>query len=205
MDKFEGQVASVTGATRGMHRATALRLAAAGAKVVVSARTAARGESAVAEIRGAGGDAALAVGDISDREALRASVTMVTRQFGRLDKVRHCAAESAHGRVVEMDEAAVDHMVHSSVHSLSWLARDTHEALSQSPDGSRLIHISAGSAKCNFIPGLIFFMDTKVYMNAFARGLAMEPCRDRIRVNVVESGMVASDRMREHLSDEVAM
>lgn len=205
MDKFEGQVALVTGAGRGMGRAIALRLAATGAKVVVSARTAARGESVVAEIRGAGGDAVLAVGDISDREALRASVSMATREYGRLDIVVHCAAESAHGRVVEMDEAAFDHMVRSNVHSLFWLARDAHAALSQSPDGGRLIYISSGSANRNFIPGLIPYMATKAYMNAFARGLAMELGRDRIRVNVVEPGMVASDRMREHLSDEVAM
>lgn len=205
MDKFEGQVALITGAGRGMGRAIALRFASAGAKVVVSARTAARGEAVVAEIRSTGGDAVLAVGDISDREALRASVTTATRQYGRLDIVVHCAAESAHGRVVEMDEDAFDHMVRSNVHSLFWLARDTHAALAQSPEGGRLIYISSGSANRNFIPGLIPYMASKAYMNAFARGVAMELGRDRIRVNVVEPGMVASDRMREHLSDEVAM
>lgn len=205
MNRFEGKVVLVTGAGRGMGRAIALRFSAEGARVVVSARTPERGESVVNEIRAAGGQAALAVGDVADREAIRASVGTATREFGRLDIVVHCAAESAHARVVDMDESTFDKLIRSNVHSLFWLARDAHPALAQAPDGGRLIYISSGSANRNFIPGLIPYMSTKAYMNAFARGLAMELGRDNIRVNVVEPGMVASDRMREHLSEDVAM
>lgn len=203
--RFDDKVALVTGAGRGMGRAIAERFAAAGARVVVSARTASRGEETVQRIRAAGGDAVLAVGDIADRDAIREMVETSARHYGRLDIVVHCAAESAHGRVVDMDEAAFDKLVRSNVHSLFWLARDAHAMLSKAPDHGRLIYISSGSANRNYIPGLIPYMATKAYMNAFARGLAMEVGRDRILVNVIEPGMVASDRMREHLSDDLAM
>ncbi len=205
MGSFDGKVALVTGAGRGIGRAIAMRFAAAGAHVVVSARTPSRGEDTVQRIRTAGGTAELVVGDIADREAIRAMVAVARSSYGQLDIVVHCAAESAHGRVVDMDESAFDLLVQSNVQSLFWLARDAHAMLSAAPDFGRLIYISSGSANRNFIPGLIPYMATKAFMNAFARGLAMEFGRDRILVNVIEPGMVASDRMREHLSEDLAM
>jgi len=205
MNRFDCKVALVTGAGRGIGRAIAERFAAMGAQVVVSARTASRGEETVRRIVDAGGRAVLAVGDIADRDAVQGMVNTAARSYGRLDVLVHCAAESSHGRVVDMDEGDFDKLVRSNIHSLFWLARDAHALLSAAPDKGRLIYISSGSANRNFIPGLIPYMATKAFMNAFARGLAMEMGRDGILVNVVEPGMVASDRMKEHLSDDVAM
>lgn len=205
MSRFDDKVVLITGAGRGMGRAIAKRFALLGARVLVSARTASRGQETVEDILAAGGQATLVVGDVSDRQAVRSMVQAAADQYGRLDVVVHCAADNAHGRVTEMDEDAFDSLIRSNVHSLFWLARDAHALLSKAPDLGRLIYISSGSANRNFIPGLIPYMATKAYMNAFARGLAMELGRDRILVNVIEPGMVASDRMREHLNEETAM
>lgn len=205
MNRFDGKVVLVTGAGRGMGRAIALRFAAEGARVVVSARTASRGEETVQLIRAAGGEAVLTVGDVSDRQAVRNMVEAAAQHYGQLDIVVHCAADNAHGRVTEMNEEAFDTLIRSNVHSLFWLARDAHPLLSKATDAGRLIYISSGSANRSFIPGLIPYMATKAYMNAFARGLAMELGRDRILVNVIEPGMIASDRMMEHLDDAMSM
>src|SRR5690606_34205410 len=67
-----------------------------------------------------------------------------------------------------------------------------------------LIYISSGSANRTFMPGLIPYASSKAFMNAFARGLAVEFGPKGILVNVVEPGMIASDRMLEHLSPEQA-
>ncbi|WP_028998283.1 SDR family NAD(P)-dependent oxidoreductase [Azohydromonas australica] len=202
MKRFEGKSALVTGAGRGIGRAIAQALAAEGARVLVSARTRAHGEAVVAAIQERGGEAVLAVGDIGVREDMRATVAAAVEAFGGLDIAVHCAADAAMGRVADMDESAFDRQVHANIHSLFWLARDALPALSRASDKGRLIYISSGAANRSFTPGLIPYMASKAYMNAFARGLANEVGHQGVLVNVVEPGLIASDRMREHLSDD---
>lgn len=199
--RYAGKVVLVTGAGRGMGKAIADAFANEGATVVISARTRSYGEAAVQQIRERGGKASLVGGDISDRQAVKTMIEDAVREHGKLDIVVHCAADNAHARVVDMEDEAYDYLVKSNVHSLFWLAKDAAPYLSKSEDKGRLIYISSGSANRTFIPGLIPYAATKAYMNAFARGLAVEFGPLNILVNVVEPGMIASDRMKGELND----
>jgi 3-oxoacyl-[acyl-carrier protein] reductase len=199
--RYAGKVVLVTGAGRGMGKAIADAFAAEGATVVVSARTRSYGESAVAAIIERGGKASLVGGDISDRAAVKAMFDDAVREHGRLDVVVHCAADNAHGRIVDMDDDAFDYLIKSNVNSLFWVAKDAAPHLSKAPGKGRLIYISSGSANRTFIPGLIPYASTKAFMNAFARGLAVEFGPLNILVNVVEPGMIASDRMKGAVTD----
>jgi 3-oxoacyl-[acyl-carrier protein] reductase len=201
MSRFEQKVALVTGAGRGIGKAIAESLAAEGARVVVSARTPAHGEKVVASIRERGGHATLAVGDVSVREDVKAMVGTALEAYGRLDIVVHCAADASLGLVKDMDEAAFDRLVHSNIHSLFWLAKDALAPLSQAPDKGRLIYISSGGAGRAFVPGLSAYTSSKAFMNNFARCVAVEYGQHNVLVNVVEPGLILSDRMREHLPD----
>jgi 3-oxoacyl-[acyl-carrier protein] reductase len=201
MPRFADQVALVTGAGRGVGRAIAEAFAAEGAKVVVSARKAALGEQVVAKITKLGGQAALTVGDVSRRADIGAMVRAAERAFGGLDIVVHCAADAAMARVADMSDEMFDTQVHANIHSLFWLAKDALPLLVRAKHKGRLIYISSGAANRSFTPGLIPYMASKAYMNAFARGLANEVGRDNVLVNVVEPGLIASDRMREHLDE----
>lgn len=201
MQRFDGKVVLVTGGGRGIGRAICEAFASEGARVVVSARTPAHGQKVVDGIRDRGGAASLALGDISSREDIAGMVSRALKAYGALDVVVHCAADAAMARVGEMDDAAFDRQVRSNIHSVFWLAKDALPALSKAKDKGRLIYISSGAANRSFTPGLIPYMASKAYMNAFARGLANEVGRDNVLVNVVEPGLIASDRMREHLPD----
>jgi 3-oxoacyl-[acyl-carrier protein] reductase len=199
--RFDHKVALVTGGGRGIGRAIAEAFAADGARVVVSARTAAHGERVVAGIRERGGDATLTLGDVSRRDDVRSMIHAAQQAYGGLDIVVHCAADAAMGRVAEMSDEAYDTQVHANIHSLFWIAKDALPLLARARDKGRLIYISSGAANRSFTPGLIPYMASKAYMNAFARGLANEVGRNSVLVNVVEPGLIASDRMREHLAD----
>lgn len=203
--RYTGRVVLVTGAGRGMGQAIADAFADEGATVVISARTAKYGEAAVSAIRARGGKASLVGGDISERAAVKAMIAGAITEHGKLDVVVHCAADNGHGRVVDMEDDAFDYLVKSNINSLFWIAKDAAPHLSKSEGKGRLIYISSGSANRNFIPGLIPYASTKAFMNAFARGLAVEFGPLNILVNVVEPGMIASARMQDHLNDAQAM
>src|SRR6202012_312296 len=140
-------------------------------------------------------------GYVSRRPEIRAMIRDAERAFGALDVVVHCAADAAMARVADMSDEMFDTQVHANIHSLFWLAKDTLPLLAEALGKSRLIYISSGAGNRSFTPGLIPSMASKAYMNAFARGLANEVGRDNVLVNVVEPGLIASDRMREHLDE----
>lgn len=91
MAQFSGKVALVTGASRGIGRAVAKRLAAEGAEVVCIARTQSALEELDDEIADAGGKAVLCPLDIRDSKTLEQVAQALFQRFGRLDMLAHCA------------------------------------------------------------------------------------------------------------------
>ena len=101
--ELDGRVALVTGAARNIGRAIALELAAAGAKVVVNARSSRADIEAVADEIGPGGMAYLA--DVTDRAAVEAMIAATLARFGRLDILVNGAA---HPGGLEPDATVLD-------------------------------------------------------------------------------------------------
>lgn len=85
MNRFQGKVIIVTGASSGLGAATALRLAAEGAKVVIAARRRDRGENVLGKIRAAGGDGLFVQTDVTRTADVKALVAAAVDHFGGLD------------------------------------------------------------------------------------------------------------------------
>ena len=104
---LRGQVALVTGAGRGIGRATARALAGAGANVAVLSRSADQVAETAALITGAGGHALVLAADVTDRAAVHASVQAVLARFGRIDLlVNSAGANTVFGPAWEVDPEA---------------------------------------------------------------------------------------------------
>lgn len=85
MNNVQDKVIAITGASSGIGHATALRLGAAGAKLVLGARRMDRLDAVAAEITAAGGEVAVQHTDVSDRASVQALVDRACDRFGRLD------------------------------------------------------------------------------------------------------------------------
>jgi 3-oxoacyl-[acyl-carrier protein] reductase len=202
MSRFAGRVVLVTGAGRGMGRVVAEEFAREGATVVIAARTASYGEQTVADLNAAGHQASLVLADLADRDAVAGMFDAAVAAHGGLDVVVHCASDNAQGHITDMDDDALDHLLRSNVHALHWIAKAAVPHLAKSAHPGRLIFISSAGANRVYTPGLIAYMSTKAYMDAFARGLAVEVGPKGVLVNVVSPGMIATDRMLGHLQPE---
>jgi NAD(P)-dependent dehydrogenase (short-subunit alcohol dehydrogenase family) len=105
--RFEGRVAIVTGASKGIGRATAMQLAREGAAVVINARRAGALEDAAAEITDAGGVAMPVAGDITDDDLASRLLDAAIDRQGRIDIVVNNATLSRHyGAVLDVDRDA---------------------------------------------------------------------------------------------------
>ena len=102
---LDGKVALVTGASRGIGRAIALKLASEGAKVAINyAGSTEKAEAVKAEIEAAGGEALLCQADVSSSEAVAAMVEAVVGRFGRIDILVNNAGITRDGLLARMKD-----------------------------------------------------------------------------------------------------
>ena len=102
MFSLQGKVAMVTGASQGIGRATAVALAAAGARVAAAARTEEKLAEVVKEIESSGGEALAVKMDVAQPEQIKAGFQQALAKFGRLDILVNNAAITRDGLALRM-------------------------------------------------------------------------------------------------------
>jgi 3-oxoacyl-[acyl-carrier protein] reductase len=194
--ELEGKVAIVTGASRGIGRATALALARAGARVVISARsreTLAEGE---AEIREAGGEAIVHAGDLRDEAAVSGLVASTLRAFGRLDVLVNNAGLGHFREAAELSTEEWDEMFDLNVRSVFLLTRECLPALRKAGD-SAIVNVVSLAGKHAFATGA-GYAATKHALLGFTRCLLLEERDHGVRVVAICPGSVATDFFAGH-------
>ena len=133
-------VALVVGASSGIGRASALRLAARGARLTLCSRSQEALEAAATECRAAGATDVVPVAlDIRDQAAFAAVVSDVVARFGRLDVVVHTAATMAYGRIEDVPAEVFESVVDSTIHGTANLARVVLPVFRHQGEGSLVI------------------------------------------------------------------
>ena len=142
--EFEDRVVLVTGAASGMGRATALRLAAAGARVVaVDVNEAGLAETA--ELGGSGIRAEVA--DVSDRTAVDAVVERAVRDLGRLDGMVANAGIGHGSSFVDTTEEELDAMLAVNVKGVFFCGQSAARAMIAAGGGGRIVNIASTYAE----------------------------------------------------------
>jgi glucose 1-dehydrogenase len=202
MVKLADQIALVTGASRGIGRATALALAAEGANVALTYRSHPEEAETVAdEIRALGREALVIAGDVADEDQVQKAVDDVVDQFGRLDVAVSNAAAADRGLFHEIDmklfRRTIDVTMYGAVHLLR---SATNQLLSQGGGGSIVI-ISSPHARLA-IPRSMPYNMAKAAIDQMALTAAIELAEHRIRVNIIHPGWIDTPGERKFASEE---
>ena len=201
MGKLDGRVAIVTGAGRGIGKATAELFAREGARVVVATRSPDPGEETVAAIMEAGGCAYLHELDMGRRQDVRALVARAVETWGKLDIVLHNAAHIPFGAIGQLPDTELDKVFDVGLKACFWIAADALPHLEKSDCARLLITSSLAGTKRNFV-NLVHYGALKAGVNGFIRGAALELARKGITVNGIEPGQILGHAMRQSASDE---
>jgi enoyl-[acyl-carrier protein] reductase III len=186
-------VALVTGSSRGIGRACALRLAAAGADVVVNYVTSGReADDVAAQIAALGRNAACVRADVGEEEDVADMVGFVEREFGRLDVLVHNAATGGFRPLAATTQRHFDAAMHTNVLSLVHLLKAATPLLERADGRGKVVVLSShGTHMALPMYGLIG--GSKAALTALARHWALELGDRGVNVNVVEAGLVETD------------
>jgi NADP-dependent 3-hydroxy acid dehydrogenase YdfG len=203
--QLEGAVALVTGASSGIGEATARRLAQEGASVALVARRRDRLEK-VASSLGAASRVFVVTADITDRAQARDAVKRTVAELGRLDVLVNNAGMGLAGPVAEAPEDEWERMLAVNVEAVLTMTRAALPHLVRAAQDSArrvadLVNISSTAGRVARA-GMAIYSLTKFGINAFSESLRQELLPQRVRVGLVEPGIVQTE-LETHIRSDV--
>ncbi|WP_203803161.1 SDR family NAD(P)-dependent oxidoreductase [Mycobacterium heckeshornense] len=200
----------MTGSTRGIGRAIAVRFAVEGARVVVTGRSEANGADTVADIENAGGQAVFVRADLQEKPQVDRLVDQTIEQFGKLDVlVNNGAATDLVGpggvdaALLELDTPQWEAIVRGCATTVVWSCQAALRHMTDRGGGSIVNISSAASARAT--PAMAAYSAAKASVEALTRSIAVDYAAQGIRANSLVLGFIVSRPSHEAMAaDPVA-
>ena len=192
---LSNKVAIVTGSSRGIGRAIAVRLAEHGAKVVISSRDRVACEGVVREISESGGQAIAQECNISSKSELQALVDATVKRWGGVDVLVCNAAVNPHfGPSIQIEDEVFDKIMESNVRSNFWLCNMVLPQMAERGGGSIIVISSVAGLQGS--PSIGVYGLSKAADMALTRNICVEWGKKNIRANCIAPGLVRTDFAR---------
>lgn len=194
MNRLDGKVAVVTGGTQGLGAAIARRLAEAGAAgVVTCGRNAAKGEAVAASIAAdTGGSVQFVTADLESVDDCRAVIAAADERFGRVDILVCAAGVTDRGTIIDTSEQLFDQIFAVNVRAPFFLMQDAAKIMIREGIEGAIVNIGSTSALAGQ-PFISAYCASKGALATLTRNTAFALMRNRIRVNQLNIGWMASD------------
>ncbi len=190
--ELSGRVAVVTGAGSGLGEASALRLAEAGADVVLVSRTREELEAVARKVEAMGRQALVVDGDLSDTELARSVFTQTQDRFGRLDILfANAGVNGVWAPIQELQPEEWDKTIAINLRG-TYLSIHFAVPMMMKEGGSIIITSSINGTRTFTTAGATAYSTTKAGQLAMGQMLALELAQYRIRVNVICPGAIES-------------
>ena len=192
---FAGKVVLVTGGTSGIGRATALAFARRGAAVAIVGRDAERGREAREACRALGVAAAFLAADVARPAAAQAIVDFALAELGRLDVAFNNAAfQEPRALLAEQPDETYERVLDTNLRSVFQAMKAQIPAMLRQGGGAIVNNASVSGVR-NPNPGLALYSASKAAVLALTRAAAMEYAPQKIRINAISPGRVATPMM----------
>jgi 3-oxoacyl-[acyl-carrier protein] reductase len=202
MSLLQGQVAIVTGASRGIGRAIALQLSSQGAKVVVNyASSSQEADKVVAEIIDAGGEAIALQADVSKEDQVESLVNTTLDKFKRIDILVNNAGITRDTLLLRMKPEDWQAVINLNLTGVFLCTRAVSKIMLKQRSG-RIINITSVAGQMGN-PGQANYSAAKAGVIGFTKTVAKELASRGITVNAVAPGFIATDMTKDIKADDI--
>jgi len=195
--RLDEKVVLVTGSGRGIGRAIVERLAAEGARVVASQRSAEEGEELARRLTAEGREVAFVPADVRDEAACARLVDATVERFGRLDVLCNNAGVGLLRPITETTRSEYDLVLDTNVWAIFGCCRAAIPHL-VAAGGGAIVNVGSVAASVGFADDAAYCA-SKGAVHALTRQMALDYARDGIRVNCVAPGFIETEQVRVYI------
>jgi len=202
--KFDGKVVIVTGAGRGMGRATAIRFGREGARVVVAEVNAEHGQEVAGEIRDAGGTAIAVQGDVGKPDEVRRMFADAKKHLGAVDILVNNAGIAVARSILDYTEQDWDRQMDVNVKGVFFCCQEAAREMIPRRQG-KIVNFASTSAFVSSSKPEVAYDASKAAVRQMTVSIAAELAPHGINVNAVAPGTISTEMTKSSLASDEGM